>query len=74
MSRLLEKLKGYKTAIVNGIVTLTGIAVSFGALGPEIGEAVTANVEVFYGALLSLIGVVNIFLRTITDTKIGSSE
>jgi len=74
MDRILEKMKGYKTAIVNGIVVVIGLLVQFGVLGAEVGAAVTANMEAFYGGILMIIGIVNIVLRSVTTTPIGSSE
>ena len=74
MDRILEKMKGYKTAIVNGIVVVIGLLVQFGVLGAGVGAAVTANMEAFYGGILAIIGIVNIVLRSVTTTPIGSSE
>jgi len=69
-----EKLKGYKTAIVNAVVVVAGLLISFGVISPELGNVITANIEGLMGAILAIIGVVNIGLRVVTDTKIGTSE
>jgi len=74
MDRILEKMKGYKTAIVNGIVVVIGLLVQFGVLGAEVGATVSANMEAFYGGILSVIGIVNLVLRSVTTTPIGESE
>lgn len=70
----MEKLKGYKTAIVNAVVVVAGLLISFGVISPELGNVITANIEGLMGAILAIIGVVNIGLRVVTDTKIGTSE
>ena len=71
---IVEKLKGYRTAIVAGIGTVAGLLVTFGVINPEISEFVKLNVNEFYGAIIAIVSIVFGGLRTITDTKLGESE
>ena len=70
---MLDKLKGYKTAIINGLMTVAGLAVSFGWISPELQAMIVANADAVLGAVMTLWGVVNIGLRKVTTTPLGSS-
>ena len=63
-----ELLKGYKTLIFSAITTLTGISVASGLLSPEANDFVAANLEVFWGGLLALFGIISGLLRLVTTT------
>lgn len=71
MGKLIEKLTGYRTAIISGITTIVGILVTFGVVSPEIAGFISANANTFYGAVITLLGVVFGGLRLITTTPIG---
>lgn len=56
-------MKGYRTLIVNGVVVLVAAAGFFGVIIPP---------ELADEFALALVGVVNVGLRLITDTKVGT--
>lgn len=55
-------MKGYRTIAANAAVLLVAAAASVG---------ITIPVEVASEALIGVVAVVNIFLRFMTDTKVG---
>jgi len=71
---MLDKFKGYRTAIVNTIFTLVGVAVSFGWIPAEIQTLIVENTDAVLGAIMTIWGVVNLGLRKVTTTPLGESE
>jgi hypothetical protein len=71
---ILDKIKGYRTVIVNAVGSAVGFAVGFGWVPQELADAIAANADQIVGAILALWGSINVFLRFKTDTKIGEAE
>lgn len=61
-------MKGYRTIIVNILMAVASIAVIWGIeIPPEQIDAIATGI-------VSVIGVVNLFLRGITTTPVGQKE
>ena len=62
-------MKGYKTVIVNGVVTLIPLI----DMAVNNGAVITALIP-HAGVVLSALGAINILLRIVTNTPVGKSE
>lgn len=61
-------MKGYRTIIVNVGMIVVAIGAAMGIdIPPE-------SIEKIATGFISVMGVVNLFLRAMTDTKMGSKE
>jgi predicted phage tail protein len=69
-----QRIKGYKTFGVNGIVVITGLLTALGIMpaGLDAGS-ISAGVNGILGGAEMILGGVNILLRFITTTPAGSS-
>ena len=74
---MLKALKGYRTIAFNVVMGVTMILTATGVIAPEevpgedVLNAFLDNLEVVIGGVTT---VVNVFLRTITDTPVGKKE
>lgn len=74
---ILEKAKGYRTFTINAVLAVVGLLVAFGLVSAEeaIGaETIAANFDAIIGGLAAILGVVNVVLRTVTNTPPGKSN
>lgn len=71
---MLDKFKGYRTAIVNTIFTIAGIAVSFGWVPENVQALIVEHTDAVLGAIMTIWGVVNVALRKATTTPLGESS
>lgn len=70
----MDKLKGYKTVIVNGLLMLAGVLVVIGVIDVPSPEALESAAETTIGLILALQGAANLILRKLTTTPLGESE
>lgn len=67
----MDAMKGYRTVLFNGIMTLgMAITVWTGHDTKDEVTALTSNIDLIQGALTAIWGVGNMWLRTITDSPI----
>lgn len=77
MQKFLDSLKGYRTVIINGILALVSVLVAFGVLSAADAAGITQETvanqfDLILGGAGALIGAVNILLRLVTNTPVGS--
>jgi len=75
------KIKGYKTILVSILVTALGFwefAISENGLlqyiCDDFGVMCDYESSTFYGAIITIVGIINAALRMVTTTPIGASE
>ena len=69
-----ERIKGYKTMVVNGIIVVGGILVELGVIGAAPDAAAVSGIwDNLFGGGMAILAAINMGLRMVTDTKVGSS-
>jgi len=65
----MDAIKGFKTLIFSGITTVAGLLLATGVIGPESHDYVLANLELFYGSVVTIVGLIAGGLRLVTDSQ-----